>query len=143
MPAPARTLWRRVAALLGFRPQSLGRRGERYAARYLKKQGFRIIARNRTLGGDARGEIDLIGIDGEFLVFVEVRTRTREDYMSPEASIRHHKRKTVARTVRRLLRRHKTAGLRPRIDVVAIIWPPGAAAPALVRHHRAAIPVGR
>jgi putative endonuclease len=125
-----------LAHKLGLAPAPLGQRGERHAAKYLKQQGFKIIARNRMLGGALKGEIDLIAIDGEFLVFVEVRTRTSETYMTPEASIRFPKRKAILRTVRRLIRRHKTAGLRPRIDVVAIIWPVGAKQPTIVRHHR-------
>ncbi len=133
------TYWWHWAALkLGLAHHPLGKRGENYAAKHLRRHGMRIIARNRTHG---KGEIDLIGIEGEFLVFVEVRTRASEDYQTPEASIRHHKRQTVARTVRRLVRKHKTAGLRPRIDVVAIIWPEGAKKPAMVRHHRGVIPV--
>src|SRR5690348_8114336 len=97
--------------------RSLGARGEAFAAGYLKKRGMRIISRNRRAKG---GEIDLIGIEGTWVVFVEVRTRTSEEYMTPENSIRVGKRQAVTRTVRRLMRRHKAAGLTARIDVVAI-----------------------
>jgi putative endonuclease len=128
--------WGWVAEKLGLSGRPLGRRGERYAATYLKRRGFRIVARNRMLGDGRKGEIDLIAIEGTFLVFVEVRTRTSESYMTPEESIRHDKRRAVVRTVRRLIRRHKTAGLTPRIDVVAIIWPVGSRKPSAVRHHR-------
>ena len=62
--------------------------------------------------------------------------------MTPEASIRADKRKMVRQTVRRLIRRHKTAGLTPRIDVVAIIWPEGAKVPSEVRHHQGVIGLG-
>ncbi len=128
--------WKWIAAKVRKDAPDLGVRGERHAAQYLKKHGFRIIARNRR---HRHGEIDLIVMDKEFLVFVEVRTRSSEDFMTPEASIRKEKRDTVRRTARRLIRRHKTAGLRPRIDVIAIIWPEGAAHPSDVRHHRAVI----
>jgi putative endonuclease len=128
--------WQGVLRGLRLTPQSLGQRGERYAGAYLRKHGMKIIARNRTLGGGLKGEIDLIGIEGDFLVFVEVRTRATDAFMTPEQSVRHDKRKAVLRTVRRLVRRHKTAGLTPRIDLVAIIWPDGAKAPTQVRHHR-------
>src|SRR3982751_4600887 len=101
-------------------PVPLGTHGETYAATYLKKKGYRLIVRNRR---HKEGEIDLIVMNKEFLVFVEVRTRSSQDFMTPEMSIRKDKRETVVRTVRRLIRKHKTAGLRPRIDVLAIIWP--------------------
>lgn len=117
----------------------LGARGERHAATFLKRLGFRIIARNRR---HLEGEIDLIAMDREYLVFVEVRTRTSEDFMTPEASIRKEKRDTVRRTVRRLIRKHKTAGLVPRVDVVAIVWPEGEREPSEVRHHKGVIGLG-
>lgn len=132
-----------IASILGLKPRALGQRGERYAAAYLRQRGMKIIARNRTLGGGLKGEIDLIAIEGEFLVFVEVRTRASEAFMTPEASVRHDKRKALLRTVRRLVRRHKTAGLKPRIDLVAIIWPDGAKAPSQVRHHRGILRLDR
>ena len=52
--------------------QSLGRQGEEIAARYLQGLGYELIARNwRTRAG----ELDIVARDGEWLVFVEVRTR--------------------------------------------------------------------
>jgi putative endonuclease len=129
----------RLVRKWAIRPRpSLGVLGERHAAKYLRKKGYRIVARNRR---HREGEIDLIVMDKEFLVFVEVRTRASEDFMTPEMSIRHAKRQTVRNTVRRLIRRHKTAGLRPRIDVIAIIWPNGEKEPSIVRHHKGVIPI--
>ena len=120
------------------RPQGLGDRGEAYAALYLKRQGMKLVARQRRKG---KGEIDLIMRDGAWLVFVEVRTRASEAVMTPEGSVRFRKRRTVTRTVRRLMRGNAHAGLRPRIDLVAIVWPEGATQPAIVRHHKAVMPL--
>ena len=61
--------------------------------------------------------------------------------MTPEASIGPDKRETVRQTVRRLVRKHHTAGLRPRIDVIAIIWPEDAKEPTELRHHKGVIPL--
>ena len=118
--------------------QSLGARGEAYAADFLRGKGMRIISRNRRHKG---GEIDLIAIDGRWVVFVEVRTRASEEYMTPENSIRFGKKRAVTRTVRGLMRRHKAAGMTARIDVVAVIWPEGAKEPTEVRHHKGAMAV--
>ena len=142
--------WGRILNKLGIGHMPLGRRGEKYAAKYLKQHGFRIIARNRMLGSalaagwtirPGKGEIDLIGIEGNFLVFVEVRTRASEAFMKPEESIRFKKRKIVVRTVRRLIHKRTLSGLTPRIDVVAIIWPTGAKEPTDLRHHRGVMAV--
>ena len=125
--------------MLAGKALPLGTRGERYAAAYLRKQGMRVIARNRTHG---RGEIDLIAVEKEWLVFVEVRTRASDEYMKPELSIRHEKRRTLVATAKKLMRKHGRAGRRPRIDVVAIVWPAGAKKPASVTHYRGAIALG-
>ena len=131
-------IWARLTARLHKPPPPLGARGEAFAAKYLKKHGYSLVVRNRREG---KGEIDLIVMDKENLVFVEVRTRAREDFMTPEASIRADKRKMVRQTVRRLIRKHRTADLRPRIDVIAIIWPEGAKVPTELRHHKGVIPL--
>ena len=132
----ATILYRQLREKLRRPEVPLGTRGEAYAARYLRKQGYKLIVRNRR---EKKGEIDLIVMDRTFLVFVEVRTRSSEDFMTPEASIRRDKRDMVRQTVRRLIRRHRTAGLRPRIDVIAILWPKGAREPAELRHHKGVI----
>jgi putative endonuclease len=131
--------WASLVRKMGWRgAQSLGMKGEAYAARFLKGKGMRIISRNRRHRG---GEIDLIAIDGRWVVFVEVRTRTSEEFMTPENSIRFGKKRAVTRTVRGLMRRHKAAGMTARIDVVAVIWPEGAKEPTEVRHHKGAVAV--
>ncbi len=57
------------------RARRTGVRGETYAYWYLRRQGYVMIARNFTYRG-MKGEIDLVGYDGETVAFVEVKTRT-------------------------------------------------------------------
>lgn len=64
--------------------RELGRQGEEAAASYLEEKGYRLLARNYRC---RFGEIDLIALDGEVLVFVEVRCRTSDRYGLPEESI--------------------------------------------------------
>ena len=64
--------WRTALAVLLPQRQSLGRQGEAEAARYLRRRGWRIAARNWRAGRD---ELDIVARDGENLVFVEVKTR--------------------------------------------------------------------
>ena len=56
----------------------LGDRGEDYTARYLQKQGYTITGRNWH---SRYGEIDIIAENGEYLLFVEVKTRKAESYL--------------------------------------------------------------
>ena len=57
-------------------PLPLGRRGEKAAERYLRRQGYVLVARGQR---DRLGEIDLVAIDGRTVVFVEVKTRSSVD----------------------------------------------------------------
>jgi Holliday junction resolvase-like predicted endonuclease len=87
-----------------------GIRGETYAYWYLRRHGYVFVARNYTPRG-VKGELDLVGYDGETLAFVEVRTRTLRDDLTalPELSITTDKQRVVARTAQRFLaERHVT-----------------------------------
>ena len=68
-----------------FEPKEKARRrgllGETYGYWYLRRQGYVFIGKNYMPQG-AKGELDLVGYDGETIAFVEIRTRTvREDYL--------------------------------------------------------------
>jgi putative endonuclease len=65
-------------------PGRAGARAEARAAEFLGARGLAIVARNFRC---RRGEIDLVARDGETLVFVEVRLRSRRDYGDAAASI--------------------------------------------------------
>ncbi|NNM84794.1 MAG: YraN family protein [Phycisphaerales bacterium] len=109
----------------------LGRRGERLAAKHLRRHvGIKILARNVRCPG---GEIDLIGLHHEDLVFIEVRTRSSEDFGPPELTIGHNKQRFLRRSARWFIARRRLERLTPRFDVVAIVWPPGQR--PVVRHH--------
>ncbi len=73
----------------------VGRRGEEIAEQYLRKKGFKIVARNYKT--HRWGEIDRIAIDKDTLVFVEVRTKTNSDFMSPQETITAHKLQSLKR----------------------------------------------
>jgi putative endonuclease len=103
-----------------------GIRGETYAYWYLRRQGYVFVARNYTPRG-LKGELDLVGYDGETLAFVEVRTRTlREDLTAlPELSITTDKQRVVARTAQRFLAERHVSNRPCRFDVLAIDNHPG------------------
>jgi putative endonuclease len=103
-----------------------GMRGETYAYWYLRRHGYVFVARN-YMPRAAKGEIDLVGYDGETLAFVEVRTRTvREELTAlPELSVTTDKQRVLVRTAQRFLAERHVGNCPCRFDVLAIDNQPG------------------
>ena len=100
--------------------QALGRRGEDLAHRFLRRQGYTIVARNyRLSAGD--GEADLIAWDGDTLVIVEVKSRQSDEYGPPERAIGDDKRAHLRRVARAYARKTDTPWERVRCDVVTVV----------------------
>src|SRR5437016_4344086 len=97
---------------------TLGDRGENLAAKYLRNNGFKIIARNFRC---VMGEIDIVAREGKTLVFVEVKTR-QSDEPTPEEQVNQFKQHQVTKAAKFYLSRY---GVQPaaRFDVVAVVWP--------------------
>jgi putative endonuclease len=108
------------------RAQRTGIRGETYAYWYLRRHGYVMIARNFTSRGQ-RGEIDLVGYDGDTIAFVEVKTRTAAggDFGLPEDAVTPEKRRHLFRIAQQFLREFHAEGATYRFDVLAIEAPPG------------------
>ncbi len=134
--------WRRATA-----PHlRLGARGERIAARALRRAGYRIVARNYRGGpGRADAELDIVAWEGDTLAVIEVKTR-RGGFGRPMERVDGAKRKRIRQAARRLrgretARRRIPPGAALRIDVVEVQFPARAgrlfAAPR-VRIHRGA-----
>jgi putative endonuclease len=129
--SPARLPWWR---------RWFGTRSERAAARYLRRQGWRILARNHT---GPQGEIDLIALDGRCVVFVEVRSTGGADAARPAASVDAVKQERLTRAALDYLRRHRLLDQMARFDVLALSWPAGRREPEIVHHRQAFEAVGR
>ncbi len=93
-----------------------GEEAERLARDFLRQQGYEIIAERYRWRG---GEIDLIARDGDQLVFIEVRSRSKELFGLPEETITHQKRHKILLTAQHYLARYPTH-LDVRFDVVAL-----------------------
>jgi putative endonuclease len=130
--------------LLHFDPprgRALGAAGERVAARFLKRSGYRLVARNVEVRG---GEADLIFVapDRCTIVFVEVKTRLAHDRTGrptydPEVNIDARKRGTMLRAARTIAKRRRWTDRPLRIDVVAVEWSRNGK--HVIRHHVAAL----
>jgi putative endonuclease len=95
-----------------------GIKGEKLAARALKKMRYKIIERNFTTPA---GEIDIVAKDGKCLVFVEVRTRGSTEFGMPQETIRAAKQKKLCNAARWYLQKKKAGDDDCRFDVVAVL----------------------
>ena len=118
----------------------LGQRSEKAAARFLRRAGHRVLAANVA---DARGELDLITLDGPTLVVVEVRSTSTADPLTAAATVNYTKQRRVTEAAVRYLGRRKLLGVAVRFDVVAVAWPPGQAEPTVRHFVQAFDPTGR
>lgn len=97
-----------------------GRRGEDLAHRYLRREGFIIVARNyRLSSGEA--EADLIAREGEDLVIVEVKTRETVEYGAPERAVDREKQRHLIRVGREYARKTNTPWEHVRFDIVSVV----------------------
>lgn len=104
------------------RRQNTGKLGEDLAHRYLRKQGYVVVARNYRLpSGNA--EADIIAWDGDTLVIVEVKTRESADYGPPERAIDPDKLRRMRRIALEYARKTETPRERIRFDVVTVLLP--------------------
>lgn len=122
----------RLAEQLRPSPRSLGELGERAAAKYLRRQGYTIVA-----GGQRSryGEIDLIAVwRKEIVVFIEVKTRRSDRRGRPEEAVDPGKQERIAESGLAFLKAHGLLEYPARFDVIAIVWPKQARQPASLRH---------
>jgi putative endonuclease len=117
-----------------------GTRSERAAARFLRRLGYRILARNYSC---PHGELDLIALDGRCVVFVEVRSTGVDDTERPAASVDDAKQRRLTRLALHYLQEHQLLRCAARFDVLALSWPPERREPTIVHHRQAFEAVGR
>ena len=115
--------WRNRFSLLRNSQKSVhlrrGAHGEKLACRFLRRNGYKILYRN--FRGRSGGEIDIVCRDNDTLVFVEVKTRTREDFGRPVAAVDRQKQKRVSRGGLAWLRMLDNPDILFRFDVVEVI----------------------
>lgn len=106
------------------RPEHLrrGELGEREAKRYLRRRGLKFLAANFR---SERGEIDLIFRDGDCLAFIEVKTRSSEDWTRPAAAVNAERRRRLSRAALDYLRLLKNPPVKLRFDIVEVLLAEG------------------
>ncbi|MBL9201782.1 MAG: YraN family protein [Opitutaceae bacterium] len=110
-----------LRGLFSRRAAGAGERGERLAAEWLRREkGFSIIVRNWRNPADRREEIDLVGRDGELLVFVEVKARAADALVAGYHAVDARKKRVLRRAITKYL---SLLGHQPRafrFDIVEI-----------------------
>jgi putative endonuclease len=124
-------------------PADLGARGEAAAAKYLKRKGYKIVARGQR---SRMGEIDLIAVDlaptRRSVVFVEVKTRTSDLAGRPDEAVDLKKQAKLTKICLAYLKRHDLLECRARFDIVAVTWPESAKKPSIEHYESAFEAVG-
>ncbi len=95
-----------------------GELGERAAKKYLQGQGLKFLTANFR---SERGEVDLIFRDADCLCFIEVKTRSSEEWSRPAAAVDARKRRLLSQTALDYLRRLKNPEVKIRFDIVEVL----------------------
>jgi putative endonuclease len=125
---------------IAARPEHLrrGELGERAAKKHLRKLGLKFLAANFR---SERGEIDLVFRDNDCLVFVEVKSRSSEDWTRPASAVDARKRRLLSQTALDYLRLLKNPAVKIRFDIVEVLLAAGAVRE--IRHLPNTFPLAR
>jgi len=106
----------------------IGQFGEELAARFLRRNGYRLILANfkAPVGRNRRdaivtGEIDLIAMHDNVLCFVEVKTRSSDEFAAPIAAVDLRKQRQITRTARVYRKIFRLREISFRYDVISIV----------------------
>lgn len=100
-----------------------GRLGEKAAKKHLRRAGLKFLAANFR---STRGEIDLVFRDRDCLVFVEVKTRSSEDWTRPAAAVNANKRRRLSRAALDYIKLLQSPFVKIRFDIVEVLLRDGA-----------------
>lgn len=101
----------------------IGRYGEKLAAKFLKKNRYKIIAKNSH---QSHNELDIVAVNKEYIVFVEVKTRSvaedlYSDYGTPAEAVTFSKQKRLITAARSFLSKNKKYYKKqPRMDIIEV-----------------------
>jgi len=121
------SLWAKLKSWCGVRTLPIhlvhGRLGESAAKKHLKRQGLKFLTANFR---SDRGEVDLVFREDDCLVFVEVKTRSSEEWVRPAAAVNKERRQRLTRAALDYLRLLKNPRVKLRFDIVEVLLADGA-----------------
>ena len=114
----------------------IGRLGERYAAKFLKKNKYKVFAKNVHM---SHNEIDIIAKNREYIIFVEVKTRSvgKDNGIEigvPASAVTYEKQRRTIQAARAFLNQGKYQMLQPRFDVIEIYLDKTTCKPRYINH---------
>src|SRR6266568_3562575 len=95
-----------------------GELGELAAKKHLKRQGLKFLVANYR---SPRGEVDLVFRERDCLVFVEVKTRSSEEWVRPAAAVNKERRERLSRAALDYLRLLRNPPVKLRFDIVEVL----------------------
>ncbi len=95
-----------------------GELGERIAARWFERSGWRVLARRFRAG---RRDIDLVIERDGLIVFVEVKARTGEQFGDPVEAVHRRKQRSLSQSAHIWIDRHGRSGEQYRFDVMGVL----------------------
>ena len=120
-------LWEKLKTKFAGEPKPehlrRGELGERAAKKFLQRAGLKFLAANFR---SDHGEIDLILRDGDCLCFIEVKTRSSEEWTRPADAVDARKKKLLSQTALDYLRLLKNPEVKFRFDIVEVLLRDGA-----------------
>ena len=122
--------WLRRLAVNPTAKMALGERGEKFAARYLRRHGYKILVRRFK---SRAGEIDIVCRHKDWLVFVEVKTRKSMEFGAPSEAVDREKQRHMSRVALDYLRLLNNPRIHFRFDIVEVIVREDERKPADVR----------
>ncbi len=102
--------------------QILGAEGERIAEKFLRRQRYVILQRNYRCRA---GEIDLVALDRDAVVFIEVKTRVVPGFGTPFEAVHPRKQRQIVRAAQHYLSDNRLHDRNARFDVVGVWWEDG------------------
>lgn len=98
--------------------KELGSFGEKIAVRYLEKNKYKVLEKNFYC---RQGEVDIIAVDKDEIVFIEVKTRSGNDFGKPSEAVNYIKQKHIYRTAQYFLYKFNLMENLVRFDVIEIL----------------------
>lgn len=96
----------------------IGKLGEELVAKYLKNEGFLIVRRNYL---SRYGEIDIVAEKGEYILFIEVKTREKDSPITPRGAVSRTKMKKIVLTAKDYIRKLRVK-INYRFDIAEVLY---------------------